>query len=353
MNPVADRTMTAVVKARPAVGYDIADVPVPQVGPADVLVRIDAAAVCGTDILLYKWDPLVRSLIRGMPFIPGHECCGVVDEVGPEVTAVSPGDRVCAETHIPCGKCYQCLHGSPHICRNLVLFGHHVDGCFAEYALLPDSAVYRLTTDLAPEVACLLEPFGVSLRAVQAADPEGDSLFVNGCGSIGLFAIAAARRFGAGQIIAAEPNPLRRELARRMGADVVLDPAEGPVPAAVCDCTAGDGAGCVIEASGAPGAVADCLKSLRKGGRVVVVGNPKAPVEITDVMPDLMHKELTLQTLHGRRMYQTWEMSEAMLAAGDIDVGAVAAHTFAMSDVEAAMQALLAGEACKARLVPR
>lgn len=344
--------MMAVAKTRPEPGYDYVSVPRPEPKPDEVLLRIERAAICGTDVLVYKWDPLARGLIKGLPFIPGHECSAQVVGTGSAVRDVAVGARVCAETHIPCGACYQCTHGLQHICKDLVLFGHRVDGCFAEYAVIPARSVYPLSTDLRPELACLLEPFGVSLRGVQEAAPRQDTLLVNGCGPIGLFAIAIARHAGAAKIIAAEVHPLRLDLARAMGADVTLDVSKVDLRHAVLAETAGDGAGCIIEASGAAGAVTACLGCLRKGGRIVVLGNPKGPVEIRDVMPDLMHKELTLRTLHGRRMYDTWEEAEALLAGGAVDISPVVTHAYPMSRINEAMEAILRGDACKVELVP-
>ncbi len=345
------QTMMAIAKTRREPGYDYGEFPVPTPGPDQVLLRVERAAICGTDILLYKWDPVVHSLVDHMPFIPGHECAGEIVAVGAEVRGIAVGDRACAETHIACGHCYQCTHGAPHICRNLILFGHQVDGCFAGYAVIPAGSVYVLRSDLPSELACMLEPFGVSLRGVQAAQCTGETLLVNGCGPIGLFAIAAAGQ-AAARIIAAEVNPVRIALARRMGADVVVNAAEADLREAVLDETGGDGAGCVIEASGAPGAVSACLGCLRKGGRIVVLGNPKAPVEIADVMRDFMHKELTLQTLHGRRMYETWHESESLLTEARTDIRPAITHTFPMSRIDEAMHAILDGEACKVALTP-
>jgi len=345
------QTMMAVAKTRREPGYDYGEFPVPTPAPDQVLLRVERAAICGTDILLYKWDPVVHSLVDHMPFIPGHECAGVVVAVGAEVRDIPVGARACAETHIACGHCYQCTHGAPHICRDLILFGHQVDGCFAEYAVIPAGSVYVLESDLPAELACMLEPFGVSLRGVQAAEPAGETLLVNGCGPIGLFAIAAAKQ-AAARIIAAEVNPVRIALARQMGADLLVNAAESDLREAVLGETGGDGAGCIIEASGAPGAVAVCLSCLRKGGRIVVLGNPKAPVEITDVMRDFMHKELTLRTLHGRRMYETWRQSEALLADEGVDIRPAITHTFPMSKIDDAMHAILAGQACKVALTP-
>ena len=345
-------TMMAIVKSKREPGYEYLSVPRPELKANEVLLKIHETAICGTDILLYKWDPLVHGLIRSLPFIPGHECCAEVVEVGADVTGLAAGMRVCAETHVPCGRCYQCTHGLQHICKNLLLFGHHMDGCFAEYAVIPATAVYRLKTDLPARLACLLEPFGVSLRGVQEVMPRGDTLLITGCGPIGLFAVAVARHAGAGRIIAAEPTPARLQLAGALGADVLVDMRTADLRQAVMNATGGDGAGCIIECSGSPPVVNGCFKCLRKGGHLVLLGNPKGPVEIRDVMPDLMHKELTLKTVHGRRMYETWEQAEALLASGRMAISSVVTHTLPMSRFDEAFTLILQGEACKVELTP-
>ena len=344
--------MKAVVKARPEPGYEYAEVVAPRPRGDEALLRVRKAAICGTDILIYKWGQLAAKVVGELPFIPGHECVADVVEVGEEVENVAPGDRVCAETHIPCETCYQCTHGMKHICRNLVLFGHATNGCFAEYAVIPARAVYKLRTGIPDEQACLLEPFGVSLRGVEAADVAGETLVVTGCGPIGVFAVAIARHVGAEKIIAAEPSARRRELAGQMGADVVVDPSGAGLREVVLDETSGDGAGCVIECSGAPDVVSGVFSCLRKGGTIVQLGNPKGPVHVENVIPDFMQKELTLETLHGRRMFQTWETAEGLLADGKVDIAPAITHTFPMSRINEAMGPILAGEACKVILDP-
>ena len=345
-------TMMAVVKARAGRGYDYTEVPAPSPKSGEVLLRIRKAAICGTDILVYKWGELAAKIVGELPFIPGHECVADVVEVGQEVQSIAAGDRVCAETHIPCEKCYQCTHGMKHICRDLVLFGHQTNGCFAEYAVIPARAVYKLRTDLPDEQACLLEPFGVSLRGVEEAHVAGETLLVTGCGPIGVFAVAIARHMGAARIIVAEPSAYRREFASHMGADVVLDPEATGLREAVLDKTAGDGAGCVIECSGAPDVVSGVFSCLRKGGTIVQLGNPKGPLHIENVLPDFMQKELTLRTLHGRRMFETWETAEELLADGKINIAPAITHTFPMSRIDDAMRRILDGEACKVELEP-
>ena len=345
-------TMSAIIKCSPEPGYEFRRVPVPKPQPNEVLLRIERAAICGTDILLYKWDPLTHWMLEKPMFVPGHECSGEVVGVGESVRNVRVGDRVCAETHIPCGHCYQCTHGSPHICRNLILFGHHVDGCFAEYTKIPSSAVYVLKSHLPAELACLLEPMGVSLRGVEEVGPRNDSLLITGCGPIGLFAIGLGKFFGARLIMASDISPTRLEVARRMGADVVINVRNFDLGKEVLQETAGDGVGCIIECSGEPTVVQQTFSVLRKGGKIVLLGNPKGPVEIVDVMRSLMHKELTLKTLHGRKMYETWERCESLLADGSVDIAPIHTHTFPLRRFDEAFAVILKGEACKVELVP-
>ena len=344
--------MNAVVKALPEAGYEYAEVPAPTPTRDEVLLRIRKAAICGTDILIYKWGELAAKIVGELPFIPGHECVADVTAVGGDVKNVVPGDRVCAETHIPCERCYQCTHGMRHICKDLVLFGHQTNGCFADYAVIPARAVYRLQTDLSDDRACLLEPFGVSLRGVEEAGVAGETLVVTGCGPIGVFAIAIARHMGVRRIIAVEPSARRRELAVQMGADVVVDPSAADLRGTVLEETSGDGAGCVIECSGAPTVIGEVFSFLRKGGTIVQLGNPKGPVHIENVMSDFMQKELTLKTLHGRRMFETWETAEELLAKRKVDIGPAITHTFPMSRINEAIAPILAGEACKVELDP-
>jgi len=345
--------MMAIVKTSHEVGYEYLEMPVPEPKADEVLLKVRKAVICGTDILIYKWDPLAQQVVGSLPFIPGHECCAEVVAAGADVKDISVGDRVCAETHIPCGDCYQCTHGLRHICRNLVLFGHHTNGCFAEYAVIPATAVYRLKTDLPDALASLLEPVGVSLRGVQEVEPQGDTLVVAGAGPIGVFAIALARHVGTTKIIASDASPYRLEIARKMGADVTVNVRKDDLREVVLEETDGDGTGCIVEASGAPQSVNGCFSYLRKGGKIVLLGNPKSPLEIPNVMPDLMHKELTLKTVHGRKMYETWETAESLLAERKVDVSPAVTHNFPMSRSNEAFQLILTGQTCKVGLEPR
>src|SRR5579872_6785631 len=216
-------TMLAVVKPEAAPGADVRQMPVPQFGPDDVLVKVKVASVCGTDLHIYDWDPWAQHRIKP-PLIPGHEFCGHVAAVGKNVTAVKEGDFVSAEMHVNCGKCYQCRTGAGHICQHVKIIGVDDHGAFAEYVKIPESNIWKIDPGIPPDYASVLDPLGNAVHTVLAGEIAARTVAVVGCGPIGLFSLAVARACGASQVFALEVNAHRRKLAAQMKADVVLDP---------------------------------------------------------------------------------------------------------------------------------
>ncbi len=214
----------------------------------EVLVEIKAAAICGSDIKIYKWDSFAQSIIHSLPFIPGHECAGEVVEVGEGVKSIRLGDKVASETHIPCGQCWQCTHGRPHTCENMKLFGHNINGCFAEYAVIPEVSTRKIPSSLTFEEGCMLEPMGIPEKgkvekeavvvvgcgpigqfAIGFSHVMGAGQIIAGCGPIGQFAIGFSHVMGAGQIIAVDVNEERLKIAEAMGAHYLLNPEKEKV----------------------------------------------------------------------------------------------------------------------------
>ena len=218
--------MKAIVKNRKEEGFDYQEVEIPRVGPKDVLIRVKAAGICGSDLSFYEWNPWCETVVKRLPFIPGHECSGEVVEVGSQVKLLKKKDRVSVETHLPCGNCFQCRDGQSNICQNMELFGHTFNGCFAEYCRVPETIVEKIPEGLSWEYAALLEPIGIPLRAVWEAKVGGDSVAVIGCGPIGQFAIAASSAMGASSVIALDINQERLTIAKQMGATYLLNPAK-------------------------------------------------------------------------------------------------------------------------------
>ena len=343
-------TMQAVVKASAAPGVEIREVPVPTPGPGQVLVRVQAASVCGTDLHIYNWDPWAQGRIHP-PLIPGHEFAGVVAGLGLGVTTVKEGDLVSAEMHVACGKCLQCRTGLAHVCQHVRILGVDADGAFASYAIIPETNIWKLSPAIPHDYASLLDPLGNAVHTVLAGPIAAKTVAVTGCGAIGRFSIAVAKACGAARVFAIEVNAHRRGVASVMGADLALDPATDHVEERILEATGGTGVDVLLEMSGHPAAMAQGFALLRTGGRASLLGIPSRPVEL-DFARDIIFKGATVQGINGRKMFETWFQIEALLAAGMLDLEPVITHRLKLAEFSQAMALLQSGEAIKVVLKP-
>ncbi len=343
-------TMQAIVKTEPRPGAELRQVAVPEVGLNDVLVRVRAASICGTDLHIYRWDRWSARRIHP-PLVFGHEFCGVVEKVGAEVTTVRPGDFVSAEMHLACGHCFQCRTGQRHICQKARIIGIDADGCFAEFVKIPESNVWKIDPAIPVDYAAVLDPLGNAVHTVLAGEIAGLSVAVTGCGPIGLFAVAVARACGAGSIFAVEPHPYRLKLAEKMGASLALDPGAADPVAAVLGETGGVGVDVVLEMSGNPSAVRQAFQMLRRGGRISLLGIPSKPLEL-DLANDVIFKGALVQGINGRRVFDTWYKMQALLKSGALDLAPLITDRIPMSDFDRGMQLLLSGNASKILMYP-
>jgi threonine 3-dehydrogenase len=293
-----------------------------------------------------KWDPWCRNVVASLPFIPGHEGAGVVEAVGEGVKDLVPGDLVAAETHIPCGACWQCANGRPHTCLNMGLFGHTVNGCFAEYFVLPEKAVRRLPPDFPLDKGCLLEPMGIPLRAVYDGEVRGDTVAVIGCGPIGQFAIGLSSLRGAETVIAIDVNENRLGIARAMGATHLINPDQVDVVQKIMEHTGENGAGVVIEASGSTDALGRALEYVRIGGRIYTIGHPGEPLSV-DVSTRINLREVRLIGLFGRELWRTWDIAEEVIMSGRLDTDPIVTHVFPLEAFEVAFRVAESGAGCK------
>jgi threonine 3-dehydrogenase len=342
--------MTAVLKPAPAPGSTVTQVPIPGLGPRDVLIKVRAASICGTDLHIQNWDKWAQGRIRP-PLVFGHEFCGDVAELGAAVTQVELGAFVSVEGHIADGTCYQCKTGNAHICENVAIVGVDRPGCFAEYVAIPETNVYPLDPGLAPEVAAIQDPFGNAVHTTLSGEVAGLTVAVVGAGPIGCCAVAVARAAGARAVYATDLRPYRLELARRMGADRAIDSAREDAVAAVKAETGGHGADVVLEMSGHPDGVRQAFKMLRRGGRISLLGIPSQPVTL-ELAEDVIFKGATVHGINGRRMWQTWYQAQALLRSGKVDLAPLITHTLPLVEIEKGMQLLADGEAAKIILYP-
>src|SRR5467141_519522 len=343
-------TMNALRKMDAARGLRSESVPVPEVGHGDVLVRVKAASICGTDLHIYGWDRWSQGRIKP-PVTLGHEFCGVVERIGADVTAVRSGDFVSAEMHVNCGHCHQCRLGEAHICPNVKVIGIDQDGAFAEFVKIPATNIWKLDAAIPERYGAILDPLGNAVHTVLAGAIAGQTALVTGCGPIGLMSIAVAKACGSSTVFATETNEQRRAMAKKMGADVVLNPAETDSVARIKADTDGTGVDALLEMSGNPTAIQQGFKALRAGGRASLLGIPTENVPL-DLVNDVIFKGATVQGIYGRRMYETWVQMTALLKAGRLNLEPLFGERASLDKFESAFTLLQSGLAGKILLYP-
>ncbi len=347
--------MRALRKTGPEAGATLEEVPVPRPGPADVLIRVEAASICGTDLHIVRWDPWAAGRITRLPMTFGHEVAGTVVATGSEVHHLGVGTFVSAEGHVFCGFCPQCRRGRMHTCERLRILGVDFDGGFADYVAVPERNAWEVDPRIAPDVASIHDPFGNAVHTVFVAgggdEIPGATVVVLGCGPIGLFAVGILRACGARQVIAVEPNEFRRSLAKQMGADQVVDPAaEDPVEAAR-QATDGHGVDVVLEISGVPAVIDQGTRMLAPGGRMALLGLPSERVSL-DLTDQVIFKEARLYGVTGRELFRTWQLMTTFLATGMVDPTPVITHRFPLDRFEEAFEVAESGRAGKVILLP-
>ncbi len=342
--------MRAVIKAKAAPGAEMAMVEIPQVARGEVLVKVKATSICGTDLHIYKWDPWARSRIKP-PMVFGHEFAGEVVELGEGVTTLRPGDYVSAETHIVCNVCYQCRIGEAHICSNLSIIGVDRPGSFAEYITIPADNGWLNPPDMPPEVASIQEPFGNAVHTALSTELAGRTVLVTGCGPIGLMAIGVAKAAGAAAVYATEVTPYRLALASHMGPDLILNPTEVDVVSQIMTATHGFGVDVLLEMSGNPSAIHEGFAVLRSGGYAALLGLTSGPIEL-DLNDEIIFKGATVYGVAGRKIWETWYQTRALLSSRAVDVGPIITHQLPLEKFEEGLKLMSAGQCGKVVLFP-
>ncbi len=345
------KKMKAVAKTKPAPGAEIIEIDIPTPGPDEVLVKVLATSICGTDLHIYEWNEWAQGRIKRIPQVMGHELCGEIVELGANVKSLKKGEIISAETHIACGQCFLCHTGNAHICINGSIFGVDRNGVFAEYATVPAGNAWRLDKKIPKDYASVMEPLGNAVHTVLAGDITGNTVLVTGCGPIGLMSIAVSRICGATQIFATEINPFRIELAKKLGADRVLNPKKDRVVSSILKETEGLGVDVVLEMSGNPDAIKEAFRALRPGGRYSILGIPDRPMEI-DLGKDIVFKYATVQGINGRLMFSTWHKVSRFLSSGRLDLEPVITHRFPLVEFEKGMELMHSGNCGKILLYP-
>jgi threonine 3-dehydrogenase len=337
--------MKALVKPGPQPGFRLAEVPVPAIGPTDVLIAVEKAGVCGTDHHIYSWDSWAQHRVKP-PLVVGHEFMGTVAAVGDAVRSVRIGDRVSAEGHIADLTCLLCRTGNAHICERVKIIGVDRDGAFAEYIAMPEYNVWRLDPAIADEVAAIFDPLGNAVHTVMAAGVSVRSVAITGVGSIGLMAIPVARAAGASFVFAIDVNPAKLELAKKLGADATFLATQPGLVEEIKERTRGDGVDVLLEMSGSGAAIDLGLALVRNGGRASLLGIPADNVNL-NLAERIIFKGLTVLGINGRLMFETWYQTEALVKSGRVDPRAIITHVLPYTEFDRAFDLMSKGEAAK------
>ncbi len=337
--------MRALVKPGPEPGFLLTEVPIPSIGPTDVLIRVEKAGLCGTDLHIYDWDSWAQQRIKP-PRVVGHEFMGTVAAVGDAVRSVRVGERVSAEGHIVDLTCLLCRTGQAHICERVEIIGVDRDGAFAEYVAIPEYNVWRLDPAIPDVCAAIFDPLGNAVHTVMAAGVSVKSVAITGVGSIGLMAVAVARAAGATTIFAIDRNPAKLELAQKLGADATFLAAQPGLVDEIRDRTRGDGVDVLLEMSGSGAAIDQGLQLLRNGGTAALLGIPSGNVSL-DLAQRVIFKGITVLGINGRRMFETWYQTEALVKSGRVNPGAIITHVLPYDQFAHAFDLTNKGEAAK------
>jgi threonine 3-dehydrogenase len=334
-------TMTAIVKENPGQGALLREVDIPTISEDEVLVKVDYASICGTDVHIYQWNEWAQGRIR-TPHTLGHEFSGHIVETGSAAKGFHEGDFVSSETHIYCGHCYQCNTGHSEVCRTMKILGVDRPGAFAEYVAVPERVLWRNDERIPPAWASIQEPMGNALDTVTAEPVAGKTVLVTGAGPIGLLAVAISKAFGAAQLFVTDLSDYRLDLARNIGASIVLNPGRDDVDRVIREATDGNGVDVVLEMSGSERALHQGLALLTPAGRISLLGLPNGPVSI-DLNNEVIFKEIRMYGITGRKIFSTWQTVSRLLSSGTIDPTMVITHNLKFEDWEIGMHAMMEG----------
>jgi len=341
--------MKCAIKARPEAGaIELVERPVPKCGDYDILVKVKAAAICGTDVHIRAWNDWSQRRMNP-PVVIGHEFCGYVEEVGSKVANFQVGDFVSSESHIPCNVCPDCRMNNKHVCQHTGLVGVTRDGAFAEYVAIPADIAYKVPEGVSYKTAAILEPFGQAVHAVMDYPVCGKNIAIIGCGPIGIMCVKIAKLMGAAKIIAVELNPDRCKMAMDYGADICVNPIEVDPVEKIKELTGGVGVDIAIEMSGSVIAEEQATRYIRPEGKFVVAGLPSQPFSFN--LAEFAYKGITLHGAAARLLFETWEQTDMLLKQG-LRVDDIVTHELPLDRINEAIDLMEQGKCGKCLIIP-
>ena len=335
--------MKALAKLERAPGLTMTDVPMPEVGHNDLLIKINKTAICGTDIHIWNWDEWSQKTIP-VPMVVGHEYAGVVAGMGSEVAGFEIGDRVSGEGHITCGHCRNCRAGRRHLCRNTEGVGVNRPGCFAEYLVIPAFNAFKLPDDVSDELASIFDPFGNAVHTALSFDMVGEDVLITGAGPIGIMAVAIARHVGARHVVITDVNDYRLDLAKQMGATRAVNVSRDDIKQVMKELGMTEGFDVGLEMSGNPQAFQQMLETMNHGGRIAMLGIMPNQTGIN--WDNVIFKGLQIKGIYGREMFETWYKMAALVQSG-LDLKPIITHHFKVDDFKQGFEIMRSGQSGK------
>lgn len=335
--------MKALIKQKREQGIWMGDVPVPEIGPNDLLIKIHKTAICGTDIHIYNWDEWSQRTIP-VPMVVGHEFVGEVAAMGEAVRGFAVGDRVSGEGHVTCGHCRNCRAGKRHLCRNTVGVGVNRQGCFAEFLSLPAFNAFKVPDNISSDLASIFDPYGNATHTALSFDQVGEDVLITGAGPIGCMAAAICKHIGARHVVVTDVNEYRLDLAKKLGATRVVNVATTKLADVMSELEMTEGFDVGLEMSGNPQAFREMLSVMHHGGRVALLGIPPADTRID--WNDVIFKGLIIKGIYGREMFETWYKMAAMLQSG-LNIGPIITHHFPIDEFQAGFEIMRSGKSGK------
>lgn len=335
--------MKALVKSKREPGLWMEDVPIPEIGPNDVLIRIHKSAICGTDMHIWNWDAWSQKTIP-VPMTVGHEYVGRIEKIGAEVEGYKVGDRVSGEGHIVCGHCRNCKAGKRHLCPNTQGVGVNRPGSFAEYLSLPATNLFKVPDGISDDLAAIFDPYGNATHTALSFGVVGEDVLITGAGPIGIMAVAIAKYAGARNVVITDVNPYRLDLARRMGATRAVDVSKENLKAVMGELDMTEGFDVGMEMSGNGGAFKGMIDAMANGGRISMLGILGEDVAID--WGKVIFKGLFLKGVYGREMFETWYKMAAMIQGG-LDITPILTHHFPIDDFRKGFEVMGSGQSGK------
>ncbi|BBU98285.1 L-threonine 3-dehydrogenase [Providencia rettgeri] len=335
--------MKALSKLKAEPGIWMTDVPKPELGHNDVMIKIRKTAICGTDVHIYNWDEWSQKTIP-VPMVVGHEYIGEIVAIGQEVKGFKIGDRVSGEGHITCGHCRNCRGGRTHLCRNTIGVGVNREGCFAEYLVIPAFNAFKIPDNIPDEIAAIFDPFGNAVHTALSFDLVGEDVLVSGAGPIGIMAAAVCRHVGARHVVITDVNDYRLELAKKMGVSRAVNVSRENLKDVMNELGMKEGFDVALEVSGSPAAFQTMLDTMNHGGRIALLGIP--PASMATDWSQVIFKGLFIKGIYGREMFETWYKMATLVQSG-LDLSPIITHQFPIDEFQKGFDIMRSGQSGK------